>query len=794
MLKKLKIFLCLLFAMIVPITFFGCKKDSSENNTTIETPTTPEDPDTTDPDESETETPDEDVGTFTVNISYVIPEKFSFLVEDITNIEVSANETYTIESILDTTLSAYISSYYDEDGNEISLFDGYYVNNEKLTSLEISGESGQQIDVVGRFNFSNMQKYFGSLDLNYGFDDDDETAYLVSCENSSSTLILPQYVYNESTQTYYKLTEISDYVFQDNENLTEILTYLSSIDIGESAFQNSALESFDFSICGIVGDYAFAGTNITEVKTSASLRRLGDYVFSDCKNLTTANLSGSVLTYVIPKGAFYGCSSLENVSIPSSITSIYESAFEKCTSLSNLDFLSITNLSVIKNYAFAGCTAINSLVIYSNIEELGLYAFAGCQIEELSLYRIYDSVLGTAITNFINGNSNNSDEDTSYFNNEIYLKKIYLLGSFITTIDSDAFSYLSYLEYFSLSSSVTTVSNYAFAGCTSLSEIVFPNDYTTGTFNILAYQDTPWLQNLNELILVNGTLLYVPESIKNITDELDLSSYISSGQSISVISSNTFTGALASKIIIPSSVTQILESAFKDCTNLEIVTFEEGSLLQQIGDSAFSNCSNLSQINLIDCTYLTTIGDSAFSSTGNITLMALPSSVSSIGTGVFRLSNIAEFSIDNSYYKSIDGVIYKLDESGNPISLVSYPKNREDNILILPETVTSIESYAVTAVDIYIVLQVSFSDITIASDAFIRSNLRILKLGDYEQSTVSNIRVYYELSVGYEIVDGELTILNEDAITQTYMFVATENYEQIFIIDSSSQEIKITQI
>lgn len=50
------------------------------------------------------------------------------------------------------------------------------------------------------------------------------------------------------------------------------------------------------------------------------------------------------------------------------------------------------------------------------------------------------------------------------------------------------------------------------------------------------------------------------------------------------------------EIVIPASVTEIEGSAFYECTQLESLTFAEGSGLKTLGGSAFSGCSSLKEI------------------------------------------------------------------------------------------------------------------------------------------------------------------------------------------------------
>lgn len=76
------------------------------------------------------------------------------------------------------------------------------------------------------------------------------------------------------------------------------------------------------------------------------------------------------------------------------------------------------------------------------------------------------------------------------------------------------------------------------------------------------------------------------------------------------------------KIEIPASVTTIGSGAFRDCSSLEIVSFEEGSKLITIKDGykdggntvygAFTNCDNLTLFDASNCTQIKTIGNYAF--------------------------------------------------------------------------------------------------------------------------------------------------------------------------------------
>lgn len=73
---------------------------------------------------------------------------------------------------------------------------------------------------------------------------------------------------------------------------------------------------------------------------------------------------------------FSGCSSLQNVTIPSSVTSIGSEAFRNCTSLQNMEIP--FGVAVISNHTFYGCTSLSSVTIPDSVKEMQTMAFYGC--------------------------------------------------------------------------------------------------------------------------------------------------------------------------------------------------------------------------------------------------------------------------------------------------------------------------------------------------------------------------------------------------------------------------------
>ena len=123
-------------------------------------------------------------------------------------------------------------------------------------------------------------------------------------------------------------------------------------------------------------------------------------------------------------------------------------------------------------------------------------------------------------------------------------------------------------------------------------------------------------------------------------------------------------GSDAASFTLPSTVKDIQAHGFFGAASLQSVVLPEN--LQSIGNFAFYN-SGLS-------------GD-----------IVLPSSITSIGTGIFAYTTVNSISIDNAYYRTIDGVLY----NAAVTELLQYPNGNTNNeSFIIPNTVNTIGDYS----------------------------------------------------------------------------------------------------
>lgn len=123
-----------------------------------------------------------------------------------------------------------------------------------------------------------------------------------------------------------------------------------------------------------IGARCFKGcTSLTDISIPSSVLTIGEAAFEGCTSLET------VIMWAKPEeikaNTFKGCTSLTDISISSNTKVIGKSAFEGCTSMETVIMWGGTN---IEEAAFRDCTALTDISINSKTEYIGDYAFYGC--------------------------------------------------------------------------------------------------------------------------------------------------------------------------------------------------------------------------------------------------------------------------------------------------------------------------------------------------------------------------------------------------------------------------------
>lgn len=211
---------------------------------------------------------------------------------------------------------------------------------------------------------------------------------LVKCASLTEEYVVPTITVehedgSQETSTV-NVTAIEDYAFSGCSNLTEVVIPASVKSIGAHAFENcEKLAKVTFATVTenevtktnvvSIGDYAFAGcTALNEIVLPASVTEVGSYAFAGAA-LTAVVIPDSVTT--LGEYAFAGCESLESVVIGNGVKSLNKT-FADCTALTSVTFGTAVN--EIGNGAFYGCSALQSVVIPETVIRIGTSAFAYC--------------------------------------------------------------------------------------------------------------------------------------------------------------------------------------------------------------------------------------------------------------------------------------------------------------------------------------------------------------------------------------------------------------------------------
>ena len=137
--------------------------------------------------------------------------------------------------------------------------------------------------------------------------------------------------------------------------------------------------------------------------------------------------------------------------------------------------------------------------------------------------------------------------------------------------------------------------------------------------------------------------------------------------------------------VIPTSVTEIRNSAFSGCSSLQSIDIPDS--VTEIGDSAFSDCSSLQSIDIPDS--VTKIGDGAFKNCSSLQSIDIPNSVTVIGNNAFKCCSSLQsidVSNDNMHFASVDGILFNKDLT----AIVRFPPKYDVNEYVIPNSVTVI--------------------------------------------------------------------------------------------------------
>ena len=141
----------------------------------------------------------------------------------------------------------------------------------------------------------------------------------------------------------------------------------------------SFAEFINFSgITQLINEAFIACSSLAEMKLPDTLTSIGDYAFKNCSSLARVlNLENTKVTS-IRNYAFYDCTSLAEIILPDTLTSIRDYAFQNCSSLARVLNLENTKVTSISQKAFYDCTSLTEITLPAGVTSIIFAAFVRC--------------------------------------------------------------------------------------------------------------------------------------------------------------------------------------------------------------------------------------------------------------------------------------------------------------------------------------------------------------------------------------------------------------------------------
>ena len=438
-------------------------------------------------------------------------------------------------------------------------------------------------------------------------------------------------------------------VFEDCKKLTSVTFPVTIDNIPTRAFWNCEnLSTIDLSHCSIIGGGALYNcTSLTDIKLfnvkqtewttgyeNYQSCKVGS--FMNCNNLTSVDL-GSIQK--LGDRAFYGCTSLKKITLPSTITNLGWECFDGATIVTSM----ATVPPVIDKSEDETSSIPMGEFVLVNVPEASLDSYKSANYWKDMAKRIFP--IGTKFDYDVTTEAQPSTSDLldkvglKNANSIVSLKVKGSINSYDVMVIRNKMDNLHYLD---LSDANVVENSYEYyTGCSTKNDTIGRN-----AFRELSKLVTISLPN--SVKAIESGALYKCTKLKSVVLPENLQSIEygdwSSGafadcysltdvkfKACNFIGSLAFSNCYAlNHVTLPPDLKTIDQYAFANCSSFHSVDFPP--LLESIGSYAFQSCA----LDSISLPGLTRIDEYAFSGCGNLKEVKVPSTLESVGDKAFE--------------------------------------------------------------------------------------------------------------------------------------------------------------
>jgi len=411
--------------------------------------------------------------------------------------------------------------------------------------------------------------------------------------------------------------------------------YLPIMEIGAS---NDSLSNGAF----------YSNSTITTVTISEGITTIGYGAFYYCSNLAAVTIPTTVTS--IGNYAFYS-TAITEITIPDGVTSIGSNTFANCSKLADVTLPAA--VMTINSNAFSSCTSLTEIIIPSGVTTIDGQAFSQCK-------NLGEITVDAGNTNFSNdggilynydkttliaypsasGSVNNISTSVTSIGNYAFYQCTDLTGitipSGLTSIGNNAF-YNTRITVIDIPAGVTSIGSSAFNNCSNLISIDIPASVETigsqafssctGLASITVNAGNTNFSSVSNILYNYGKTTLIVAAPAGVSGNVNyIPTTVTSITSYAFYECSNITG-----ITIPTTVTSIGERAFYDCTSLASINIPSG--VTSISTYMFYYCSSLTSLTIP--ANVTSIGSMAFNNCTSITSISIPASVTSVGIYAF---------------------------------------------------------------------------------------------------------------------------------------------------------------